>query len=150
MKITSNKEHILIKPIFPLARLEIPKAAAYNSVKYDIHTDEYDVAIEVKCSRNSVTEGTLEEEIVSNIYPYRTRNVYDKDKIIKNVDAIIKSYAKNGNYFSKNVDATVIQQEQTQSINRTSSKQVQTSKSVDISSNALKKNSSGSILDTFA
>ncbi|WP_041710961.1 hypothetical protein [Clostridium pasteurianum] len=140
MKIISNKEHILIKPIFPLARLEVPNAARYNSVKYDIHVDEYDVVIEVKCSRKSITERTFEEEFGSDICHYQTRNVYDKDKIVKNVDASIKSYTKNGNYFNKNVDVILIQQKQPQSIKRTSSKQVQASK----------KNSYGNILDTFA
>lgn len=54
MKMIANKEHILIKPIFPLARLEVPSVAEYNSVRYDICIDEYDVAIEVKCSRNKL------------------------------------------------------------------------------------------------
>lgn len=140
MKIRSNKGHILIKPIFPLSRLEVPSVAANNSVKYDICTDEYDVVIEVKCSRNSMTEGTLEAEIGSDINNYQTKNVYDKDKIIKNVDAFIKSYSKNYNNFNKNVDAIVIQQKKAESINRNFSKPVQ----------ALKKNSFGNILDIFA
>ncbi|MDF2505739.1 hypothetical protein [Clostridium sp.] len=140
MKIISNKEHVLIKPIFPMERLEVPNDAGYNSVKYDIHIDEYDVAIEVKCSRNSITGRTFEEEFGSEIYHYQTQNVYNKDKIIKNIDASIKSYTKNGNYFNKNIDAIVIHQKQAEGINQISSKQVQASK----------KNSYGNILDTFA
>lgn len=150
MKIISSKERILIKPIFPLARLEFPNTDEYNSVKYDIHTDEYDVAIEVKCNRKSITGRTFEEKFGSDIGYYQTKNVYDKGKIVKNVDAFIKSYAKNGNYFNKNVDAILIQMKQARSKKRTSNKQVQASKSVDISSNASKKNSSGNIFDTFA
>ncbi len=60
-----------------------------------------------------MTERTIEEEIGSDIYHYQTKNVfffiYDKDKIIKNIDAFIKSYTKNENNFDKNVDAIVIQ-----------------------------------------
>ncbi|MFT8315980.1 MAG: hypothetical protein ABF633_17285 [Clostridium sp.] len=150
MKMIANKERILIKPIFPLARLEFPNTDAYNSVKYDIHTDEYDVAIEVKCSRKSITGRTFEEEFGSDICYYQTKNVYDKDKVVKNVDTSIKSYTKNGNYFNKNVDAILIQLKQAQSIKRTSNKQIQSSKSVDVNLNVSKKNSFGNILDTFA
>lgn len=103
----------IIKPIFPLARLEVPDDAGYNSVRYDIYVDEYDVVIEVKCTRNSMTERTLEEEIGSDIYHYQTKNVfffiYDKDKIIKNVDAFIRAYTRREDDFDKNVDAIVIQ-----------------------------------------
>lgn len=103
----------IIKPIFPLARLEVPDDTGYNSVRYDIYVDEYDVVIEVKCTRNSMTERTLEEEIGSDIYHYQTKNVfffiYDKDKIIKNVDAFIRAYTRSEDDFDKNVDAIVIQ-----------------------------------------
>lgn len=103
----------IIKPIFPLARLEVPDDTGYNSVRYDIYVDEYDVVIEVKCTRNSMTERTLEEEIGSDIYHYQTKNVfffiYDKDKIIKNVDAFIRAYTRREDDFDKNVDAIVIQ-----------------------------------------
>lgn len=140
VKVRSNKEHIHSKPIFPMSRLEVPSVVANNSVKYNICMDEYDVVIEVKCSRNSMTEGTLEEEIGSDIHHYQTKDVYDKDKIIKNVDAFIKSYTKNYNNFNKNVDGILIEQKKAQSINWTFNKQIQ----------GAKNNSFGNILDKFA
>ncbi|AJA49069.1 hypothetical protein CPAST_c30030 [Clostridium pasteurianum DSM 525 = ATCC 6013] len=150
MKMISNGEDVLTKPIFSISRLGVSNAASYNSVKYDIHTNEYDLVVEVKCSRKSIIERGFQKEFSSDIYPYEIKNVYDKDNIIKDIDSIIKSYAKNGNYFDENLNEIVIQKEQIQNMNYTPSKQVQISKSFNITSNLSKKNCPGDILDIFA
>lgn len=132
MKMISNKEDILIKPIFPVTRLKGTNTAMYNSVTYDICMDKYNEAIELKSSRKSIAGRNFDEEIGSDIYEQRTKNTYDKDKKIQNVDII------------------EILEEYAQSINQAYSKQEQASKSIAISSYESNKNSSDSILDIFA
>ncbi|SHH83168.1 hypothetical protein [Clostridium grantii] len=103
----------IIKPIFPLARLEVVDDTKYNSIRYDICIDEYDVVIEVKCTRNSMSERHLTEELGSDIFHYQARNlfffIYDKEKIIRNKDAFIKSYTKKDTELNKNIETIVIQ-----------------------------------------
>lgn len=103
----------IIVPVFPLARLEVTDDTGYNSVRYDICLDEYDIVIEVKCTRDSMSERTLTEELGSDIFHYQSKNlfffVYDKEKIIRNVDAFIKVYTRQEESLSKNLETIVIQ-----------------------------------------
>lgn len=103
----------IIKPIFPLARLEVSNDIGYNSVRYDIYIDEYDVVIELKCTRSSMSERNITEELGSDIFHYKSNNlfffIYDKEKIIKNVDAFTKVYTKRDDNFNKNIETIVIQ-----------------------------------------
>lgn len=103
----------LIRPIFPMARVEIPNDTGYNSVRYDIFIDEYDIVIEVKCTRNNMSERDITEELGSDAFHYKSTNlfffIYDKEKIIKNVDAFTKSYTKTEDVFNKNIETIVIQ-----------------------------------------
>lgn len=103
----------IIKPIFPLARVEVSEDAGYNSVRYDIYIDEYDIVIEVKCTRDSMNERKLTEELGSDIFHYKANNlfffIYDKEKIIKNVDAFTKTYTKKEETLNKIIETVVIQ-----------------------------------------
>lgn len=89
----------LIRPIFPEARLEVPDDSGYKSVRYDISLDDYNIVIEVKCTRPTMTERSLTEEIGSDIYHYNSEYlfffIYDKEKIITNVDAFMKNYSQS-------------------------------------------------------
>jgi len=101
----------IIVPIFPLARVEVTDDTGYNSIRYDICLDEYDIVIEVKCTRSSMSERVLTEEIGSDIFHYKSMHifffVYDKEKIIKNVDTFAKVYTKQT--LNKNIETIVIQ-----------------------------------------
>lgn len=88
----------VIKPIFPSARLEVSNDTGFSTIRYDIFIEEFSVVIEVKCSRGSMNEKKLTEEIGSDIFHYKYNNIfffiYDKEKIIKNSDAFIHTYNK--------------------------------------------------------
>lgn len=103
----------LIRPIFPSARMEISDDAGYNSIRYDILIDEYDVVIEVKCTRKSMTERNLTEEMGADAFHYKTDYlfffVYDKENIIKNVDAFTKGYKRKKFDFGTDIEAIVNQ-----------------------------------------
>ncbi|PWW01167.1 hypothetical protein DFQ01_11057 [Paenibacillus cellulosilyticus] len=90
--------YALIRPLFPAARVEVPNDGGYKGVRYDIDIDEYDTVIEVKCSRSSMTERKLTEEIGSDIMHYKKKFtyffIYDKNKIITNVDAFCRKYTQ--------------------------------------------------------
>lgn len=101
----------IIKPIFPEARLEVQNDTGFGAVRYDIIIEKFSIIVEVKCSRKSMTERTLTEEIGSDIVHYKGENIfffiYDKEKIIKNVTAFTNTYTSK--FDSKNINAIVIQ-----------------------------------------
>lgn len=103
----------LIRPVFPCSRIEISDDAGYKSVRYDIIIDEYDVVIEVKCTRKSMTEKNLIEELGSDAFHYKTGYlfffVYDKENIIKNVDAFTKGYKRKKSNFGTDIETIVNQ-----------------------------------------
>lgn len=86
----------LIRPIFPKARIEVSIDDDYGTTRYDIYLNEYSVVIEVKCTRPSLTEKKLREEIASDIYHYKHNFVfffiYDKEQKIKNKEVFIEAY----------------------------------------------------------
>lgn len=101
----------LIKPIFPEARLEVSDDTGYGTIRYDIIIEKYNIAIEVKCSRNSMTERDLSEELGSDAFHYNYSNIfffiYDRYKIVKNKAAFINTY--NRTYNNKRIDVVLIQ-----------------------------------------
>ncbi|MBB6672243.1 PD-(D/E)XK nuclease domain-containing protein [Cohnella nanjingensis] len=101
----------LIRPIFPESRVEVTNDGGYKGYRYDIFIDFYETVIEVKCSRPKMAERTLTEEIGSDSYHYLAKHIYffiyDKEKIISNVDAFSKNYSKT--YDTKQIKTVVIQ-----------------------------------------
>lgn len=104
----------LIRPIFPEARLEAVDDAGYNSVRYDLVIAEYDVVIEVKCTRENMTERKLTEELGSDAFHYRANHlflfIFDRVKMIKNMDAFEKSFNKKKIDVGKEIETFVIQE----------------------------------------
>lgn len=86
----------ILKPIFPEARLEVSDDNGYGTSRYDIFIEKYNVVIEVKCSRPSMTDKSLREELGSDIFHYNYSNIfffiYDKTKIITNRTAFVDTY----------------------------------------------------------
>ncbi|NQX63743.1 hypothetical protein [Paenibacillus qinlingensis] len=105
--------YALIRPIFPESRMEVTEDAGYKSVRYDIYVDDFNLAIEVKCTRASMTERHLTEELGADAFHYKTEHlllfIYDKEKIIVNADAFKKSFKREKTKFGKNIETFVIQ-----------------------------------------
>lgn len=93
-------QHLLyayLKPLYPLARLEVSEDTGYGTVRTDILLDS-DRVIEVKCSRDSLKLKKLTEEIEADIVHYSASQiyffVYDKEKIIKDPLNFKETYEK--------------------------------------------------------
>ncbi|MFD2615842.1 PD-(D/E)XK nuclease domain-containing protein [Terrilactibacillus laevilacticus] len=104
----------LIKPIFPYARLEVFDDAGYNSVRYDIILDEYGIVIEVKCTRPSMTEHKITEELGADSFHYKADHlflfIFDKEKVIKDPKVFEKAFNRKKNDFGKELETIVIQE----------------------------------------
>lgn len=104
----------LIKPIFPYARLEEFDDAGYNSVRYDITLDEYGIVIEVKCTRPSMTERKITEELGADSFHYKADHlflfVFDKEKIIKDPGVFERAFNRKKKDFDKELETIVIQE----------------------------------------
>lgn len=105
--------YALIRPIFPEARMEVTKDTGYKSIRYDIFLDEYNIVIEVKCSRQTMKIRNLTEELGADAFHYNSEYlfifVFDKEKIIENIDAFKKAYKREKIIFGKEVEAFVVQ-----------------------------------------
>lgn len=101
----------LIKPVFPEARLEVSDDTGFSTIRYDIIIEKFSIVIEVKCSRGSMTEKSLTEEIGADIFHYKYTNIfffiYDKEKIVRNTTSFVNTY--NCNFDYKIVNTIIIQ-----------------------------------------
>ena len=104
----------LIRPVFPEARLEVSDDAGYNSVRYDIVLNEYQIVIEVKCTKPNMSERKLTEELGADSFHYKGDHlflfIFDKTKLIKNPDVFAKSFNRKKQDFDKELEAIVIQE----------------------------------------
>ena len=83
-------QHLLyayLKPLYPMARLEVNEDTGYGTVRVDILLD-LDNTIEVKCTRKGMALKKLVEEIEADMVHYSAKSIcffiYDKEKIIDN------------------------------------------------------------------
>ncbi|SFC39027.1 hypothetical protein [Clostridium uliginosum] len=101
----------LIKPLFPNAKTEVIEHTGCSTVRYDIDIESCNTTIEVKCTRSTMTERTLNEEMGSDSFHYQRKNilffVYDKESIISNIDSYNKKYNKR--FDDKSIDIIIIQ-----------------------------------------
>ncbi len=91
-------QHLLyayLKPIYPLARAEVSEDTGYGTVRTDIFLDSQHV-IEVKCTRGSMPQKKLIEELEADVVHYHAEHIYffiyDKEKIIENPQLFRKIY----------------------------------------------------------
>lgn len=105
--------YALLRSIFPEIRLERVDDAMYKSVRADLFLDEFNIIIEVKCSRESMDEKDLAEQLGSDAFHYRGDYlflfIFDQKKIIKNIDAFEKAYKRDKGTFGKDVETIVAQ-----------------------------------------
>lgn len=103
----------LLRPIFPTVRLEVYDDTGYSGIRYDIVLKHYDIVIEVKCTRQSMSERTLSEELSADGFNYNGKYlfmfIYDKDNIIKNPDAFKLAFKRDLRSFDKNIEAFILQ-----------------------------------------
>lgn len=103
----------LIKPIFPKARLEVSEDDGYGTIRYDIYLNDYNLVIEVKCTRPSLSEKKLKEEIASDIYHYKHDFIfffiYDKEQKIKNKEVFVEAYSKDKESVGKKIETIIAQ-----------------------------------------
>lgn len=101
----------IIKPIFPEARLEVSNDTGYGTIRYDIIIEKHQIIIEVKCTRDSMSEKKLTEELGSDAFHYKYNNlfffIYDRGKIVANKEAFISAYSKS--YNDKKIETVIIQ-----------------------------------------
>jgi hypothetical protein len=104
----------LIRPIFPEARLEVVDDAGYNSVRYDIVLNEYDIVIEVKCTRGNMTQRKLTEELGADSFHYKADHlflfIFDQIRLIDNPEAFEKSFNRQKQDYGKEIETIVIQE----------------------------------------
>lgn len=91
-------QHLLyayLKPLYPMARLEVNEDTGYAAVRVDIFLDA-DNVIEIKCTRKGMALKKLIEEIEADMVHYSAKNIYfflyDKEKIIENPFNLKKAY----------------------------------------------------------
>ena len=86
------------------------KAVTAEGISNNICIDEFDIAIELKCTRDSLSAKKLSEEVASDIVHYDNKNIffliYDKARIIDNIDVFRDTYEKTD--MSKNVKVFVM------------------------------------------
>lgn len=79
--------YAMLKPAFPTLRSEVSSDSGIAAIRADLFVAELSVIIEVKCSRPSMTQRSLTEEIEADIVHYTAQHIffliYDKDCIIK-------------------------------------------------------------------
>lgn len=91
-------QHLLfayLKPLYPMARLEVNEDTGYGTVRTDIWIDS-DNVIEIKCTQRTKSLKKLIEEIEADMVHYSAKClyffVYDKGKIIENPLVFKKTY----------------------------------------------------------
>ena len=86
----------VLSSVFSDARSESVQDTGHHSVRKDIVIDSESAAIELKCTRSSMTERQLSEEIAADMIHYETRNLYFyiffKAGIIRNAVSFRKTY----------------------------------------------------------
>lgn len=84
-----------LKPIYPMARLEVNGDTGYGTVRTDILIDS-EHTIEIKCTRKGMALKKLVEEIEADMVHYSEKNIYffiyDKEKLIENPWNFKKTY----------------------------------------------------------
>ena len=105
--------YALLVPIFPLIRQEAESDNGYGGMRADLYLEEYDLIIETKCTRASMTEKKLLEELGADGFHYKAKTVfffvYDKKNIIKNPDVFKAAFTREQEKNGKNIKVIVLQ-----------------------------------------
>lgn len=105
--------YALLVPVFPMIRQEVESNNGYGGMRADLYLQEQDVIIETKCTRGSMNEKKLTEELGADGFHYQANIifffVYDKNNIIKNPDAFKAAFAREQEKNGKTIKVILLQ-----------------------------------------
>lgn len=105
--------YALLLPMFPELRMEVNGDNGYSGMRADLYLEKYDLIIEVKCTRKSMTEKRLTEELGADAFHYRARKlfifVYDKESMIENAEAYKAAFKRDYEKDGQTVKMYIIQ-----------------------------------------
>lgn len=101
-------QHLLfavLRPLFPDIRKEVAEDSGVGTIRSDLKIPSINTIIEAKCTRTTMTQKKLVEEIEADIVHYQAERiyfyVYDKEKMIKDKHAAEQ-------YFSRSFDRKIV------------------------------------------
>lgn len=104
----------ILLPAFPTVRQEVYSDNGYAGMRSDIYLDKYNLIIEIKCTRETMTEKQLTEEMGADGFHYQADIiyffVYDKVGIIKNPEAFKLAFAREQKEDGKTVKVFVFKE----------------------------------------
>ena len=108
-------QHILyslLRAVFPEIRREVNGDNGYSGTRADLYLEQHNITIEIKCTRKSMSEKQLTEELGADAFHYKTKNlylfIYDREDIIKNPEAYQTAFDRSYDKFGKNVKGFII------------------------------------------
>ena len=103
----------LLLPLFPTSRQEVYSDNGYAGMRADIYLNLYNLIIETKCTRESMAEKQLIEEMVADAFHYQANVIYffiyDRVGIIKNPEAFKEAFARGSGKSGKTVKVFLLQ-----------------------------------------
>lgn len=103
--------YALLRTVFPETRKEVNGDNGYSGTRADLYLETYDIIIEIKCTRSSMSVKQLREELGSDAFHYKTKNlylfIYDKEDIIKNPEAYQNAFQRDYEKDGKNVQVFI-------------------------------------------
>ena len=103
--------YALLRTVFPETRKEVNGDNGYSGTRADLYLETYDIIIEIKCTRSSMSVKQLTEELGSDAFHYKTKNlylfIYDKEDIIKNPEAYQNAFQRDYEKDGKNVQVFI-------------------------------------------
>ena len=103
----------LFIPIFPTIRQEVYSDNGYGGMRADLYLDMYNLIIEIKCTRKSMSEKQLIEELGADAFHYCADIIYffifDETGIIKNPEAFKAAFIREPQKDGKTVKVFILQ-----------------------------------------
>lgn len=105
--------YAILRPLFPSIRQEVNSDNGYGGMRADLYLDSCNLIIETKCTRDSMSERQLTEELGADSFHYPADNIcffiWDRNKIIKNPEAFKKAFEENPSEKSKTIKIFITQ-----------------------------------------
>ena len=103
----------ILLPIFPTIRQEVNSDNGYGGMRADIYLEDYSLIIETKCTRDSMSEKRLLDELGADIFHYKVKTVFilifDKTGIIKNPVVFERAFKRDKDKYDKTVRLFITQ-----------------------------------------
>lgn len=103
----------ILLPVFPTLRQEVYSDNGYGGMRADFYLDTYNLVIEIKCTRESLSEKQLVEELGADGFHYGADYIYffifDKIGVIKNPEAFKHAFAREKGKDGKTIKTFILQ-----------------------------------------